>query len=60
MIGSLWLVVGPMSCTRPLWGVDFVQTLSYLKASGYKVALLFNFGAKQLGIKWIVYEKGRR
>lgn len=26
--------------------VDFVQTLSYLKASGYQVALLLNFGAK--------------
>ena len=39
--------------------VDFVQTLSYLKASGYKVALLLNFGAKRLGIKRIVYEKGR-
>jgi GxxExxY protein len=39
--------------------VDFVQTLSYLKASGYKVALLLNFGAKQLEIKRIVYEKGR-
>ena len=34
--------------------VDFVQTLSYLKASGYKVALLLNFGAKSLGIKRIV------
>ena len=40
--------------------VDFVQTLSYLKASGYKVALLLNFGAKQLGIKRIVYETARR
>jgi len=39
--------------------VDFVQTLSYLKASGYKVALLLNFGAKRLGIKRIVYEKAR-
>jgi GxxExxY protein len=39
--------------------VDFVQTLSYLKASGYKVALLLNFGAKRLGIKRIIYEKGR-
>jgi GxxExxY protein len=36
--------------------VDFVQTLSYLKASGYTVALLLNFGAKQLGIKRIVNE----
>ena len=40
--------------------MDFVQTLSYLKASGYKVALLLNFGAKRLGIKRIVYEEARR
>ena len=40
--------------------VDFVQTLSYLKASGYQVALLFNFGAKRLEIKRIVYEEKRR
>ena len=31
--------------------VDFVQALSYLKASGYKVGLLLNFGAKTLQIK---------
>ena len=31
--------------------VDFVQALSYLKASGYKVGLLLNFGAKKLEIK---------
>lgn len=40
--------------------VDFVQTLSYLKASGHQVALLLNFGAKRLEIKRIVYEKARR
>ena len=34
--------------------VDFVQTLSYLKASGYKVGLLFNFGAPKLGVKRLV------
>jgi len=39
--------------------VNFVQTLSYLKASGHTVALLLNFGAKRLGIKRIVYEKAR-
>ena len=33
---------------------DFEQTLSYLKASSYKVALLLNFGAKKLEIKRIV------
>ena len=31
--------------------VAFVQTLSYLKASGYKVGLLLNFGAPKLEIK---------
>jgi GxxExxY protein len=39
--------------------VDFVQTLSYLKASGYTVALLLNFGAKQLQIKRIINERPR-
>ena len=34
--------------------VDVVQTLSYLKASGFKVALLLNFGAKTLEIKRLV------
>ncbi|MEA3439049.1 MAG: GxxExxY protein [Chloroflexota bacterium] len=31
--------------------VDFVQALSYLKASGYKVGLLINFGARQLEVR---------
>lgn len=31
--------------------VDFVQALSYLKASGYKVGLLLNFGTTKLQIK---------
>ena len=31
--------------------VDFVQALSYLKAAGYQVGLLINFGAKLLEIK---------
>jgi GxxExxY protein len=30
---------------------DVIQTLSYLKASGYKVALLINFGARNLEVK---------
>ena len=34
-----------------LASVDFVQTLSYLKASGYKIGLLLNFGGVKLGIK---------
>lgn len=35
--------------------VDVSQTLSYLKASGYQVALLLNFGAPRLGIKRLVH-----
>ena len=31
--------------------VDFVQALSYLKASGYKIGLLINFGSKRLRVK---------
>ena len=31
--------------------VDFVQALSYLKASGYGVGLLLNFGGKWIEIK---------
>ena len=31
--------------------VAFVQALSYLKASGYQVGLLINFGAGRLEIK---------
>ena len=34
--------------------VDVVQTLSYLKASGYPVGLLLNFGVKKLQIKRLV------
>jgi len=37
-----------------LEAVDFMQTLSYLKASGYKVGLLINFGAAKLQIKRLV------
>jgi len=34
--------------------VDFVQTLSYLKASGYQVGLLINFGGERLETKRVV------
>ena len=34
--------------------VDFVQTLSYLKASGYKVGLLVNLRAVKLQVKRLV------
>ncbi len=37
--------------------VDKVQTLSYLKASGYPVGLLINFGGVQIEIKRIANTK---
>lgn len=40
-----------------LEAVDHVQTLSYLKASGYKVGLLFNVGGIKLDIKRVINEQ---
>lgn len=37
--------------------VDVSQTLSYLKASGYTIALLLNFGATKLGIKRLIQDR---
>ena len=52
MIGSgLESVLLEIKAKGRLEDVDFVQALSYLKASGYKVGLLINFGAKHLEIK---------
>jgi len=36
---------------------DCIQTLSYLRASGLRVALLLNFGAARLGIKRFVNDQ---
>ncbi len=33
---------------------DFIQTLSYLKVSGFKTGLLVNFGGKKLEVKRVV------
>ena len=44
-------VMVEIKAKRQLEDVDFVQTLSYLKASGCRVGLLLNFGGRQLGIK---------
>lgn len=38
---------------------DFIQTLSYLKASGYMVGLLLNFGAPKLQIKRLIKSQNR-
>ncbi|MBL7161374.1 MAG: GxxExxY protein [Anaerolineales bacterium] len=34
--------------------VDYVQTLSYLKASGYEIGLLINFGSKNLEVRRLI------
>lgn len=36
--------------------VHIIQALSYLKASGYKIGLLLNFGSKKLEIKRLINE----
>ena len=33
---------------------DYIQTLAYLKASGYRVGLLINFGRKKIEVKRLV------
>ena len=38
---------------------DYVQTLSYLKASRYRVALLINFGSQKAEIKRLINERGK-
>ena len=37
--------------------VHFIQALSYLKASGYTIGLLLNFGARSLEIKRLANER---
>jgi GxxExxY protein len=44
-------VMAEIKAKAELEPVNFVQTLSYLKASGYKVGLLLNFGAPKLEIR---------
>ena len=38
---------------------DYIQTLNYLKASGYRVALLINFGGERVQHKRFINEKGK-
>ena len=44
-------VMVEIKATAEMEDVHFVQALSYLKASGYKVGLLLNFGGPRLQIK---------
>ncbi len=42
-----------------LLGVDEAQVINYLKATGLKRALLFNFGSSRLDYRRIVYDYDR-
>ncbi len=39
---------------------DYVQTLNYLKASGFRLALLINFGTAKAEFRRFVNDKGRQ
>ena len=49
-------VMVELKAKHQLEDVDFVQALSYLRASGYTVGLLLNFGARKLEIKRLINE----
>ena len=38
---------------------DYIQTLSYLKASGFKLGLLINFGSDKVEVKRLINERKR-
>ena len=49
-----FIIEGVMVEIKAHWAIedaDFVQALSYLKASGFTVGLLLNFGSKRLEIR---------
>ncbi len=56
-------VVGPVmietKAKSALEDVDYIQTLSYLKASGFEVALLINFGGPKLEVKRLINTRNR-
>ena len=45
------VVLVEIKAKAKLEDVDFIQALSYLKASGDKVGLLINFGGRKLQVK---------
>jgi len=47
-------VMVELKAKAALEDVDFVQALSYLKASGFPVGLLLNFGARSLEIRRLI------
>lgn len=44
---------------KELMPEDYIQTLSYLKASRYRIALLINFGSQKAEFRRLINEQGR-
>ncbi len=53
-------VMVEVKAKRTLEDVDVVQALSYLRASGFQVGLLLNFGAKSLEIKRLINSRAEK
>ena len=51
-------VIIEIKAKKLLEDVDFIQTLSYLKAARYQVGLLINFGGKALVTRRLINTKG--
>ena len=49
-------VVVEVKALAALSGVDRAQTINYLKATGYRRALLLNFGARSLQYERVVLQ----
>ena len=47
-------IIVETKATKQLTGTDESQVINYLKATGFKLALLFNFGAESLEYKRLV------
>lgn len=52
-------VIVELKAKAELVDQDFIQTLSYLKASHYELALLINFGASRIQIKRLINQGTR-
>ena len=52
-------IIVELKAKAELTAQDFIQTLCYLKASGFHTALLVNFGGKRVEVKRIVLSQGK-
>ena len=50
-------IIVETKATKELTGMDEAQVINYLKATGYKLGMLINFGEESLNYKRIVKER---